>query len=186
MTSLQGEDEGWQPATPAAADGLSVSSLHVRKGLPLALELGVTLGYAHELQSFDVGFDLKWSPLEGVTDLFQVGVRGYAATLVAQRDLNLIHGGVDLAIAKRFVVAGVVRLSVAAGYTLNWAHAVPETIVGFEPSSFLPQPVVFQSETPVLHRGLLGIHVHWGWLAAGLEASLGHAHTVSVSLSVTM
>jgi hypothetical protein len=97
-------------------DFLAVPRLHVRKGLPFNLDVG--LSYAKVLNSNIelLGGEIQWAALEGTAATPALALRGSYSTLLGVDDLDLKTMAADVILSKGFLMftpyvgAGLVRI----------------------------------------------------------------------------
>ena len=67
--------------------------------------------------------ELKWAINEGYTYLPDIAVRAHISKLFNARNFDLIAGGVDLGVGKRFAIAGTLTLTPYVGWNLVFVGA---------------------------------------------------------------
>lgn len=113
---------------------LSAARIHVRKGLPLSLELGANMSYimagTRGTDLYAIGAELKWSLLHEkfIKQLPDIGVRFAANRLLGPQQLDLTQAQIDFAISYSFGLGGVINLTPYAGYTLWTVHAISQIL----------------------------------------------------------
>ncbi|MEN9787114.1 MAG: hypothetical protein RLZZ299_2378 [Pseudomonadota bacterium] len=118
--SLDGTNpSGWELADPDEDpdDVLFQPTLHVRKGLPLSLEVGGNVGWFAGDTTAAIGGFARWAPIEGHRGLPDVAVQYGWSTLVGNEELAL----------------DVEDMNVTVGYTLPFGR-----ITGIHESTFSP------------------------------------------------
>jgi hypothetical protein len=90
---------------------LFIPALHVRKSLPLSIELGGRFMYLSQSSYTGAQLEAKWAILEGFTLLPDVAVRGAYTMVLGQRDLRLHTTEFDAIVSKRFGVNAVSSLT---------------------------------------------------------------------------
>ena len=127
-----------QPGSPvflgvADGDGIPVGfwipTLHIRKGLPLSTELGITASYLSFSEMFLLGAEAKigihekftkWSP--------DIAVRGAIGSLFGNSDMKLTTIEVDVLTSYAFGIDGVMHLTPYAGWGLVFVDVISGVI----------------------------------------------------------
>ncbi len=124
------------PTAGAFNGPLLMPSLHIRKGLPWSFELGARAAWVQNSRMGVATFEVKWALNEGYTFLPDIGVRAHISKLLNAPNLDLVAGGVDLSIGKRFAIAGSWTLTPYLGWNLVFVGA-STTNVDFDPQATL-------------------------------------------------
>lgn len=127
------------PALPTAdhfAGPLLMPSLHVRKGLPWSFELGARAAWIQNSHMGVGTVELKWAINEGYTFLPDIALRAHISKLLNARNFDLVAGGVDLSVGKRFAIAGALTLTPYVGWNLVFVGASSAN-VDFNPQATL-------------------------------------------------
>jgi len=111
---------------------LFIPSIHVRKALPLSIELGGRFMYLSQSSYYGAQIEAKWALLEGFTVLPDVAVRGAYTLVLGQRDLRLHTTEFDAIVSKRFGVNAVSSLTpyLAGRFTIMGAST---DVMAFRP-----------------------------------------------------
>jgi len=111
---------------------LFIPSIHVRKALPLSIELGGRFMYLSQSSYYGAQIEAKWALLEGFTVLPDVAVRGAYTMVLGQRDLRLHTTEFDAIVSKRFGVNAVSSLTpyLAGRFTIMGAST---DVMAFRP-----------------------------------------------------
>jgi hypothetical protein len=94
---------------------LGVPKLHVRKGLPFDIDLGVSYAMVPNSNIKLIGGEIQYAIMDGSLALPALAVRGHYSTLLGVDDLDLETYGADAVVSKGFffltpyVGAGVLR-----------------------------------------------------------------------------
>jgi len=100
-----------------------IPSLHIRKGLPLSSEIGITGSYLAFSEMFMMGAEAKialhesyfrWVPA--------LALRGAASRLFGSSDLDMITSEFDLMASLPFGIGGMVQVTPYTGYGILYAH----------------------------------------------------------------
>src|SRR5262249_1471015 len=122
---------------------------------------------------------VRWAPLDGLTNVPDLALRAWASHLMGVQDLNLSYGGADVLLSKSFGVAGTVRLQPYAPYgrMLREASSSP---VEFNPAAEDPanpsaddgsfSRIAFWENR--YHRFAAGVRVVMGRWLLGAEGSM--------------
>lgn len=134
-TPISWEEAYWQgqPGTPVLEGVVSESrkipktlwtpTLHIRKGLPLSTELGISGSYLWNSEMFSLGADLKiaihesffrWAPA--------VTARISFSRLFGSTDFDIVTGEADVMTSLPFGIAGMAQLTPYLGYGYFFAH----------------------------------------------------------------
>lgn len=111
------------PTADTFAGPLLMPSVHLRKGLPWSFELGARAAWIEKSHMGVATAELKWAINEGYRFLPDLGVRAHVSKLLNSRDFDLVAGGVDLGLGKRFAIAGMVTLTPYVGWNLVFVGA---------------------------------------------------------------
>ena len=100
---------------------IQVYALKARKGLPLGLEIGASLGYVANTTLWVGGGDLRWSLLEGFRDgalglLPDVSVGGGVRTVSGTSKFYLTTAAFDVKLSKPIPLADSAQLIPSVGY----------------------------------------------------------------------
>ena len=165
---IDANEEHW---TLADVDGkpsgtLPLTEFHVRKGLPLSLEIGGTLTMLWDSSLMAVGAELRWALHEDylwpVPDL---ALRGYVNTVVGSSEAQVTVTGGEVVTSVPIGVGNVMNITPFGGYNLavvvmasrliDATPQDPRPPVRGDPSS---QPeFVFPVETVLVHQGVAGV-----------------------------
>jgi hypothetical protein len=102
---------------------LMVPTVHLRKGLPFSLDIGVKLAAVLNSSTFAATLELKWALVEGFKNLPDFSTRVYVGRAFGQQDLQLTTGGIDFSLGKQFGVAGLFSLAPYAGFCLQGSQS---------------------------------------------------------------
>lgn len=181
------ERAAWDLASRGAApDALVASEFFVRKGLPLSLELGMTLAWFHHLDLQVASFELKWAFVEGLDGLPDLGARLHVSGLFGLRDITIVAAGADVTIGKRFGLGGALRIAPYAGYAFGFAHGVPRPIGVVLAGDVEATTAILPAPNVLSHRALLGLELALSYGTLGVEASLGAVTTVTVRVGASL
>ncbi len=186
-----GLEAAYVPVSDAAPGGLSYwptkgptpSSLfllayHVRKALPLSLEIGARAIYLNQSGHLALQGELKWALVEGYRWVPDVAVRGAWTVLTNSPDWSLSARDLDFLVSKRFGVAGVMSLTPYGALRLAWVDARSDAI-DFAPSQASPaSPFATVASFPdvgwsdhLFTRALLGVRMQTYVVNVTLEGS---------------
>ena len=115
---------------------LLMPSIHVRKGLPWSFEVGARAAWIEKSQMGVASAELKWALNEGYTFLPDIGVRAHLSKLLNARSLELLAGGLDVSLGKRFSFFGMMSVTPYLGWDLVFVGASTSN-VDFDPSASL-------------------------------------------------
>jgi len=139
-TQLAGLSAGAFPVRSAPPSYLLLPALHVRKSLPMSVELGGRAIYLNQSQLVAAQAEVKWAINEAWWYLPDFAVRGALTHLFGQRDLDLSTADLDVMVGRRFGVGGVMNLTPYAAFRLTWVGARTDRI------DFAPNPVDFPDQ----------------------------------------
>lgn len=115
-------------------ESLVSSRLHLRKGLPFGLELGLEGGRFYDTSLWVFGADLKIAILEGFREgwkaiLPDIALRGTVRTLTGGLgQMQMTVPSFDLIVSKKIVLGSVFELTPIVGAQLFWIFADSEVI----------------------------------------------------------
>lgn len=119
------DDTGiWSLASSATGDFteiLPVPRLHVHKGLPFNIDVGVAYSAVPDSNITLWGGELKYAFVEGGTLMPALALRGTYATLTGVDQLGMDNYGLELAVSK-----GLAMLTLYGGIGQQWTTATPE------------------------------------------------------------
>lgn len=101
---------------------LPLPKLHVHKGLPMGIDLGLVYSKVPTTDIGYIGGEIRYSPLGGNVALPAVAVRGTYTTLLGVDGASLSTKGVELTVSKGFLM-----LTPYAGIGNVWANSTIET-----------------------------------------------------------
>ncbi|MBO6937358.1 MAG: hypothetical protein JJ863_20465 [Deltaproteobacteria bacterium] len=144
-TSIASIDDGaeyWRLGTRGDGTGgenrfvngsLASSRLHLRKGLPFGIELGVEGGRFYDTSMWVFGADLKIAILEGFREgwkavLPDIALRGTVRTLAGSGQMQMTVPSFDLIVSKKIVLGSVFELTPIVGAQFFWVMADSEVI----------------------------------------------------------
>ncbi|MFT4705104.1 MAG: hypothetical protein ACI81R_002812 [Bradymonadia bacterium] len=174
---------------------LLTTQLHLRKGLPMSLEIGTMVTFLWQSDLIAIGGEFKWALHEDtlwpVPDFM---IRGFGNTVVGHPQLLLSTVGFDAVLGVPIGVGNVVNITPYAGYTFTVIFAGSQ-IIDSTPGDLLP-PVVsndpgsasqpefsFEVEGDVQHQGLLGLRVQAGIINTHFEVNVaGDVQTYGLTL----
>lgn len=99
-------------------------NLHVRKGLPLSLEVGGRVGWIENSQMYVASAEAQYA----FHEVIDFGARLHVSRLINTRDFGLTTVGSDLTLGKTFSIASTVTLSPYVGWNLVWVSATSNTV----------------------------------------------------------
>ena len=112
---------------------LNLSRLHLRKGLPFGLELGLSAGHIFNTSYWVWGGSLKISLMEGFRKglaafIPDVAIRASVQTLTGDGEYNLTVPSLDVIASKPFVLGRTVVLTPIVGVQFFWTAADSESV----------------------------------------------------------
>ena len=137
LTGIHSKADYWQgqPGNPVlegvlpshgsrqVPNALWTPSLHLRKGLPLSTEVGVSASYLAFSEMFMVAGEAKVAIHEAFTRwLPAISGRATVARLFGSSDLDIIAGEWDVITSLPFGIGGMVQATPFAGYGRLYAH----------------------------------------------------------------
>jgi len=131
------------PIDPAytGTGALQMPGVHVRKGLPFSLELGVKANYIEGSNMVATTIEAKWALNEGFLYFPDLGARGWGTQLIGAREFTLTVAGFDLGLGKQIPINGMCTITPYVGWASVWV-AASSNVVDFSPG---------QSETDQFH-----------------------------------
>lgn len=171
----------------AAADGdpsgtLPLTQFHIRKGLPLSLELGGNVTVLWDSSLVAVGTEFRWALHEDylwpVPDL---ALRGYVNTVLGHSQLQLTVAGGELVTGLPIGVGNVMNITPYAGYNLGVVIMAsrlidatpldPRPPVSSTSGSTGSQPeFVFDVDSEIVHQGVAGLRFQFAAANVGFQA----------------
>ncbi len=156
---------------------LMTTEVDLRKGLPFSFELGARAGWLIESEMFYLGGSLKWALNEAVRAFpVDFAVRASITRAFGAGELDLTLLGFDALISHRFSVGGTWHFTPFAGYSPSIVYAgsgvidsTPGTLAVGDDAS---RNFVFDDETIVLHRAVVGFRIVFGIFNFTPEAML--------------
>jgi len=90
---------------------LFVPALHVRKGLPYSLEVGLQIQYVANSEMVGIGGEIRWAPFEGYRSgwmgyIPDISIRFTGTYLMGSNELALGMVGGDISISYPFTISG--------------------------------------------------------------------------------
>ncbi len=116
-----------------ASSGLTWMRLAFRKGLPLGLELGGSVGRVLDTSLWAFTFEIKWALFEGFRHRWpaafpDLAVRGSVSTVAGLHGLTLTVPTFDVTLSKGFVLGDAVRVSPYVSGQFVWILADSEVV----------------------------------------------------------
>ena len=161
----------WQLAD---ADGTVASSqrttqFHIRKGLPMSLEVGAMWTQLWDSDLAAAGAELQWAFHEDYYwPLPDVAIRGFASTMVGNRQLQLFLSGFDILVSEHIGVMDVMNISPFFGYNTNYVIASTR-LIDATPGDLTPAEInhtspefSFTDKTEITSRWLAGVRFQVG------------------------
>ncbi len=94
----------WKTVAPDAPSALPLPKIHVQKGLPFGIDVGVVYSSVPQLDLSVVGGEIKYALLSGNVALPAVSVRGAYTQLAGLDSLDLSTFSADLSVSKGFAL----------------------------------------------------------------------------------
>jgi hypothetical protein len=198
-TVISSDQDFWKKGTeemkPSSA--LFLSALHIRKGLPGALELGTNFGYLAATEQVVLGLDVKWAPVQGLRQALRkwipfpdLAVRGTVHQLIGEDELNLTIVGIDAAISYPFTIMHQATLTPYFSYQFMWIIADSEIVDGTPGRNFVYEcgstlggcpddpwdsnnSLDFKRQYIHMNRLVVGTRLIYEYLAFTLQYSMG-------------
>jgi hypothetical protein len=163
----------WAKVTPDGKipDYVFFPKLHVQKGLPLGLDVGVVYTKLPDSNVSMIGGELKWAFLEGGVVMPAVALRGSYTKLLGVSDMDLNTYGLDLSASK-----GIAFLTPYAGVGMVW-------ITSRAHSSLAPYLHAEQINRVKGYGGLRVSILHFISLVAEADFSTIQAYTMRLNIS---
>lgn len=183
---------------------LWVPTLHVRKGLPMSTEIGVTGAYLAFSEMFMVGGDVKIAVHESYFRWVPaLALRAAAGRLFGSSDIDMITTEFDTLASLPFGVGGMVQVTPYIGYGIMYAHVnsqvldeTPEEVLsatdqkGGADGSLYTFPTIdmFGNDFGANQHGrfYLGVRVGVAMLELLYELNVGFTHETLVSHSIKL
>lgn len=115
-------------ADKAPDPAIGVLGAHVRKGLPLGLELGGHATYWLVSRMLMVAADVRWSPLEGYRKAPDLSFRVLAGRLLGAHDFDMTVLELNAVIGKAVTIRKVATLAPYVGYGILLAQVYSSTL----------------------------------------------------------
>jgi hypothetical protein len=173
------------PTVGTPPNQLYMTTLHVRKGLPLSLELDADVTYLGGTSLVAPSAMLKWTLLEGIRWVPEVSTRAFVTVLLGAPSMTLVVGGWDLGASYRIPIIGSSEAALYLGYQHLGMDATTANI-DFDPkheevSNPNTDDDVFNSldyGNPFVpktgfHRFYFGGQVRWKILVVGADFAYG-------------
>jgi hypothetical protein len=169
--SIHNNDPYWANVTNNSAPStLIIPKIHVNKGLPAGIDIGLIYSSIPSSNISLIGGDIKIAILEGSVATPAIALRGSYTKLNGVSDLNLNTAGVDLSISKGFgpftPYAGVEELFIQSSATNSSLGLNSESINSFKgfvgaKLSFMVLNLVGQVDMGELPMYSLRLNVGW-------------------------
>lgn len=157
----------WKAAFPSPPPSfLAIPKLHVQKGIPFGIDLGLSLGKIPGSNISLVGGEIKWALLHGTIVTPALALRGSFSRLLGVDDLDLSTVGADLSISQQ-----VAFVTPYAGIGQLWISASPNA-------------AGLNDENISRTKGLLGVKVSFLLVNLVGEVDLASIAVYSVRLNV--
>jgi hypothetical protein len=149
---------------------LLLTQVHIRKGLPLSLELGGYLNVLWGSRLMAVGTDLRWALHEDTLwPVPDITLRGYVSTVLGSTELNVTTTGGEVMMGLPIGLGNVMNLTPYAGYNLgivvSASRLLDATPLDPRPpitGTLSSQPeFVFPVTTQIVHQGVVGMKLQF-------------------------
>jgi hypothetical protein len=133
QTFANGQVQAVWPTVGTTPNQMFITTLHLRKGLPLSLELDADVSYLGRSSLVIPTVALKWTLLEGIKYVPDIAIRAFVSVLVGAPDMTVVTGGWDLTLGYRFPIIGSSEIAVYVGYQMVGLDATT-TNIPFDPN----------------------------------------------------
>ncbi len=168
-TGLTNTSDAWSRAIETPITELTVSQIHVRKGLPFSLELGCAVSRIHDSKLWGVAFEIKNAFVEGYKYVPDIGTRAHISTVIGSRDLRMLAVGLDAIISKSFGLFGLFKLTPYVGYSPTFVYATSHVVGRFYGTETEPAAATISDRYIVQHRMLFGGAISFSALELAFE-----------------
>ncbi len=178
----------WAAATGAERDvsRLATSQLVVRTGLPIPMELGLSLGWLHDQDLWTPSLELRVALLEGAERAPDVGARLHIGGLLGHPDMDLLAVGTDLIIGKRFALGGVLKLYPYAGYSFTFGRGTSRPVAYLRRGNVTAEDEILGSHNAFISRGFVGLDLRSLGGLFGVEVSFGGLTTWTLRAGLSL
>lgn len=190
ITNISGGRSFWQRGTEGdaraavegenrfAATSLYWQRLQIRKAFPLGFELGTSMAHLFGTSYWSLGFDVKWSILEGFRTgaegfIPDLAVRGAVQTLLGETEFNLTIPTIELILSKTIVLASAGTITPYLAGQFVWVLADSELVDLTPQQDAVTGGVddynnndVFAQVRSTRLRGVIGVQGRYGVLTA--------------------
>ena len=141
VTAIDGDADYWRFGTEGDSEepnrfvdsSLVASRVHLRKGLPFGIEVGLEGGHFFQTELWVWGADLKIALFEGFREgwpaiIPDVALRGTVRTLTGSDQLQLTVPSFDLLVSKKIVIGSLFELIPIVGVQFFWIFADSEVV----------------------------------------------------------
>lgn len=200
-TSIAHNESYWKLANvdQNPSSSLSVMNLHVRKGLPMSLEIGANAGIVLGSDMVTLGGEIKYALHEDTLwPLPDLAIRAWGNALFGAKDLGLYNVGGDVILSVPFGIGGAVQVTPFGGYALQAVISktnvldatpgdpMPPVTNPTNPSLSNAPEFVFDVDTQLIHRMFVGLRLSVAVVDLTLQGTfLGGQTTVSAGLGAS-
>lgn len=150
----------WRDSVAKPEPWVSTGQLHVRKGLPYAMQIGGTLTHLFDSNMWVMGMDLNLSLIDGFVNVPDVAVRAVLQTMVGNQDISMLMVGADFVISKSFGIAGLMSLQPWASYSFLFSQVTTKQIEVYSDQVTLePDLMLLNRVDNYSHRAAFGLRV---------------------------
>jgi len=150
-------------------DYLPIPKLHVQKGLPFNIDLGVIYSQVPDSNIELIGGEVKWAPLKGSTIIPAAAIRGTYTRLLGVSDIDLETYGVDFSVSKGFAF-----LTPYAGLGQIWIKTKENSNL-----------VILANENLNETKGFVGLKASFFFFSMVAEAAFANISTYSLRANVS-
>jgi hypothetical protein len=125
-TAVQNSKQ-WAQATGSSMSNVIVPKLHLYKGLPLNIDVGIFYSAVPRTNIKLYGGELRYAILEGGVATPAVGIRGAFTKLSGVNQLAFSTKSLDISISKGFAI-----FTPYAGLGIVWADSTPDASTGLK------------------------------------------------------
>jgi hypothetical protein len=147
---------------------LYIPKLHLHKGLPLNLDVGLMYSSVPNSNIKLTGVELRYAFIEGGVAMPAVAVRGTYSKISGVDELDFNTRGLELTVSKGFAM-----LTPYAGVGTNWVTSTPSASTGLQEEKFTQS------------KYYVGANMNLGLMNIAVEADkTGGAQTISAKLGL--
>lgn len=145
ITAAKIDSSNWDKAISNPPDYIMLPKLHIQKGLPLGIDVGLEYATVPNSNISLYGAELKWAVLRGTMVSPAVAIRGSYTALTGVNELEASTKGLDVSISK-----GILFITPYAGVGQVWIDTKEKAGLGLDDVSTIATKIFLGAKVKLL------------------------------------